>query len=96
MLEWRIQGRDALPSVGRWQHQYKRPRREGDASMLEQQKNETLTPVDLRLSNGDTITKTLLDGWGITVRDGEPVPGLFDPDYMPLLSTDADREANHA
>lgn len=35
------------------------------------------------LSNGDTITNSLQDGWGITVRDGETVSGLFDPAYVP-------------
>jgi uncharacterized Zn-binding protein involved in type VI secretion len=37
--------------------------------------------VGSRLSNGDTIAETLQDGCGIRVRDGEPVPGLFDPGY---------------
>jgi len=34
------------------------------------------------LSNGDTITETLQDGCGITVRSDKPVPGLFDPTYV--------------
>lgn len=52
--------------------------------------------VGSRLSNGDTITETLQDGCGITVRDDETIPGLFDPAYMPPLSTDTDRGRNCA
>ena len=52
--------------------------------------------VGSHLSNGDTITETLQAGSGITVRDDEPIPGLFDPAYMPPLSTDTDRGHNHA
>ncbi|MFM0670305.1 hypothetical protein [Paraburkholderia sediminicola] len=63
--------------------------------MLKQQKNEMLKPIDLRL-NRNTITTLSLDGCGITVRDAEPVPGLFKPAYMPPLSTDVDSEADHA
>jgi uncharacterized Zn-binding protein involved in type VI secretion len=46
--------------------------------------------VGSRLSNGDTITETLQDGFGITVREGKPVPGLFDPAYTlrPIADTD--------
>jgi uncharacterized Zn-binding protein involved in type VI secretion len=46
--------------------------------------------VGSRLSNGDTITETLQDGFGISVRDGELVPGLFDPTYTlpPTAHTD--------
>lgn len=40
-----------------------------------------LALVDSRLSNGDTITETLQDRWGITVRGSERIPGLFDPAY---------------
>jgi hypothetical protein len=43
--------------------------------------DKPLALVGSCLSNGDTITKTLQDGWGITVRDGERIPGLFDPAY---------------
>ncbi|HYS62199.1 MAG TPA: PAAR domain-containing protein [Paraburkholderia sp.] len=55
-----------------------------------------LALVGSRLGNGDTITQTLQDGYGISVCDGELIPGLFDPAYMPPLSTDADRGPNHA
>src|SRR5471032_2710844 len=46
--------------------------------------------VGSRLSNGDTITETLQDGFGITVCNGNPVPGLFDPAYKlpPAPATD--------
>src|SRR5471032_595008 len=37
--------------------------------------------VGSRLSNGDTITETLQDAWGVEVRDGEQSPGLFDAGY---------------
>jgi uncharacterized Zn-binding protein involved in type VI secretion len=52
--------------------------------------------VGSRLSNGDTITETLLDGWGITVREGDAIPGLFDPAYTlpPIAKTDGG--SNHA
>ncbi len=43
--------------------------------------NKPFALVGSRLSNGDTITETLQDRFGITVRDGKPVPGLFDPAY---------------
>ncbi|UXU90274.1 PAAR domain-containing protein [Burkholderia sp. S-53] len=39
--------------------------------------------VGSRLSNGDVITQTLQDGVGIRVADDEPIPGLFDPAYVP-------------
>jgi uncharacterized Zn-binding protein involved in type VI secretion len=52
--------------------------------------------VGSRLSNRDTITETLQDGWGITVRDGETIPGLFDPAYaLPPIAT-TDGGSNHA
>jgi uncharacterized Zn-binding protein involved in type VI secretion len=52
--------------------------------------DKPLALVGSRLSNGDTITETLQDGFGISVRDGELVPGLFDPTYMlpPIVDTD--------
>lgn len=43
--------------------------------------DKPLALVGSGLSNGDTITESLQDGWGITVRDGERIPGLFDPAY---------------
>lgn len=39
--------------------------------------------VGSRLSNGDVITQTLQDEAGIRVSDGKPIPGLFDPAYVP-------------
>ena len=46
--------------------------------------------VGSRLSNGDTITEKLQDGFGISVPDGELIPGLFDPAYTlpPIVETD--------
>lgn len=52
--------------------------------------------VGSHLSNGDAIIETLQDGWGISFRDGEIIPGLFDPAYIPS-DTDARREGgSHA
>jgi hypothetical protein len=45
-------------------------------------KDKPFALVDSRLSNGGTITDTLPDGFGITVRSNKPVPGLFDPAYV--------------
>ncbi|WP_429250316.1 PAAR domain-containing protein [Paraburkholderia sp. GAS333] len=45
--------------------------------------------VGSRLSNGDTITETLQDGCGITVRSDKPVPGLFGPAYVSFSSGSA-------
>ncbi|QTD89838.1 PAAR domain-containing protein [Burkholderia anthina] len=39
--------------------------------------------VGSRLSNGDRITETLRTSWGIHVPQGQRVPGLFDPAYVP-------------
>ncbi|SAL67963.1 hypothetical protein AWB69_07909 [Caballeronia udeis] len=52
--------------------------------------------VGSRLSNDDTITETLQDGFGITVRDGKPVPGLFDPAYTLPPIVDTDGGVSHA
>ncbi|MFP3567844.1 PAAR domain-containing protein [Paraburkholderia sp. SIMBA_030] len=35
--------------------------------------------VGSRLNNGDTITETLQDEWGITVRGGEQIPSQIEP-----------------
>ncbi|KVH73677.1 hypothetical protein WJ41_10690 [Burkholderia ubonensis] len=45
--------------------------------------NKPFALVGSRLSNGDVITQTLQDGAGIRVSDDEPIPGLFDPAYVP-------------
>ncbi|NML97712.1 hypothetical protein HHL24_07085 [Paraburkholderia sp. RP-4-7] len=45
------------------------------------QKSETLTPVDLPLSNGDTITQTLQDDHGVSVCSSELTHRLSDPTY---------------
>ncbi|CAB3766001.1 hypothetical protein B7G54_13800 [Burkholderia puraquae] len=39
--------------------------------------------VGSRLSNGDRIPETLRSSWGIHVRDGQSIAGLFDPIYVP-------------
>jgi uncharacterized Zn-binding protein involved in type VI secretion len=58
--------------------------------------DKLLALVGSHLSNGDTITETLQDGWGITIRDGEEVPGLFDPVYMLPSSSITDGGNAHA
>ncbi|TCG09892.1 hypothetical protein BZM27_01960 [Paraburkholderia steynii] len=55
-----------------------------------------LALVGSRLSNGDTITETLQNGWGITVRGSERTPGLFDPAYTLPPSVAADGGNIHA
>ncbi|NIF44728.1 hypothetical protein F3J14_28445 [Burkholderia sp. Tr-862] len=49
--------------------------------------------VGSRLSNGDRITETLRTSWGIHVRDGQSVAGLFDPTYVPPPASPAYRLA---
>lgn len=53
-----------------------------------------LALVGSHLSNGDTIAETLQDGWGISVRDGETIPGLFDPAYVPPAAESANGSGN--
>jgi uncharacterized Zn-binding protein involved in type VI secretion len=50
--------------------------------------------VGSRLSNGDNITETLQDGFGITVRSDKPVPGLFDPAYVLPLADPVNEEGS--
>ncbi|MGU7774933.1 hypothetical protein ACV229_32750 [Burkholderia sp. MR1-5-21] len=45
--------------------------------------NTPFALVGSRLSKGDVIAQTLQDGAGIKVTDDKPVPGLFDPAYVP-------------
>lgn len=44
--------------------------------------DKPLALVGSRLSNGDRISETLLDGMGIDVHPGKPVPGLSAPSYV--------------
>ncbi|WNC92704.1 PAAR domain-containing protein [Paraburkholderia sp. FT54] len=55
-----------------------------------------LALVGSRLSNGDSITEAIQDGWGITVRGGEQIPGLFDPAYTLAPSAAAQEGSIHA
>jgi hypothetical protein len=43
--------------------------------------NKPVALVGSRLDNGDRIVDTPHNDYGITVRDGEAVPGLFDPTW---------------
>lgn len=52
------------------------------AGLLATSHGKPFALVGSRLSNGDSITESLQDH-GITVQDGESVPGLFDPEYVP-------------
>ncbi|WP_412526976.1 PAAR domain-containing protein [Burkholderia lata] len=49
--------------------------------------------IGSRLSNGDRIIETLRTSWGIHVRDGQSVEGLFDPTYVPPSAAPAYRLA---
>jgi hypothetical protein len=49
--------------------------------------DKPLALVDSRRSNGDPITETLQDAWGIGIRDSEQTPGLFVPAYTLPWST---------
>jgi uncharacterized Zn-binding protein involved in type VI secretion len=40
--------------------------------------------VGSHLSNGDRIVTAAQNAFGITVRDGEEIPGLFDSTYSPM------------
>ncbi len=44
--------------------------------------------VGSSLDNGDKITATPHNDYGITVEDGEIVPGLFDPTWTPSKRQD--------
>lgn len=48
--------------------------------------NRPVALVGSRLSNGDRIVTAAQGAFGITVRDGEEIPGLFDPAYSPILA----------
>ncbi|KML60730.1 hypothetical protein VL15_07975 [Burkholderia cepacia] len=48
--------------------------------------NRPVALVGSQLSNGDRIVIATQDAFGITVRDGEEIPGLFDPAYSLILS----------
>jgi uncharacterized Zn-binding protein involved in type VI secretion len=54
----------------------------GDAAVCV---DKPLALVGSRLSNGDRIVKTGQEGFSLTVRDDETIPGLFDPAYVPPL-----------
>lgn len=41
--------------------------------------DKPLALIDPRMSNGDTITETLQDAWGVAIRDSEQTPRLFIP-----------------
>lgn len=50
--------------------------------------NKPFALVGSRLSNGDRIISSPQDSFGITVRTGEDIPGLFDPSYVPPQQID--------
>jgi uncharacterized Zn-binding protein involved in type VI secretion len=50
--------------------------------------------VGSRLSNGDRIVTAAQNAFGIAVRDGQEIPGLFDSTYSPI-SADAARTGGH-
>ena len=46
-------------------------------------RDKPLALVGSSLSNGDRIAKSLHTGAGIVERPGQPIPGLFDADFVP-------------
>ncbi|RQR29041.1 hypothetical protein DIE23_22620 [Burkholderia sp. Bp9143] len=52
--------------------------------------------VGSHLSNGDRIVTAAQDAFGITVRDGEEIPGLFDSTYSPTMADAARTGGRHA
>jgi uncharacterized Zn-binding protein involved in type VI secretion len=52
--------------------------------------------VGSSLSNGDRIAETLQDFCGIAIREGEVIPGLFDPGYVPPILDSTSGEGGHA
>ncbi|MFL9962797.1 hypothetical protein PQR02_17205 [Paraburkholderia sediminicola] len=50
--------------------------------------NKLFALVGARLSNRDRIISAPQDSFGITVRKGEDIPGLFDPSYVPPQQID--------
>jgi uncharacterized Zn-binding protein involved in type VI secretion len=56
--------------------------------------NTPFALVGSRLSNGDRITTTPQSAFGITEKEGEPIPGLFEPGYVPPYASDS--EVKHA
>jgi uncharacterized Zn-binding protein involved in type VI secretion len=53
--------------------------------------------VGSRVSNGNTITETLQDGWGNAVRHDKPIRGLFDSGhFLPLIEPARDGSSSHA
>jgi uncharacterized Zn-binding protein involved in type VI secretion len=56
--------------------------------------NKPFALIGSRLSNGDRITTTPQSAFGITEKEGESIPGLFEPGYVPPYA--ADSEVKHA
>ncbi|RQT12190.1 PAAR domain-containing protein [Burkholderia contaminans] len=52
--------------------------------------------VGSRLSNGDCIVKAAQTAFGIAVRDGDEIPGLFDPEYLQSSADASSAGGNHA
>jgi uncharacterized Zn-binding protein involved in type VI secretion len=56
--------------------------------------NKPFALVGSRLSNGDRITTTPQSAFGITEKEGETIPGLFESGYVPPYASDS--EVKHA
>lgn len=65
----------------------------GSAAVCE---GRALALVGSHLSNGDKIARSVQDGTAITVREGEPIPGLFDPAFVPPAPAKRQAGAGHA
>jgi len=63
---------------------------DGKTEMSDKQKQGS------RLGNGDRIIQTLQHCGGIKARQGETIPGPFDPGYASMLPDAANGEDAHA
>jgi uncharacterized Zn-binding protein involved in type VI secretion len=51
--------------------------------------NRPFALIGSRLSNGDRIATTPQSAFGITENEGETIPGLFEPGYVPPYASDS-------
>ncbi|SAL83043.1 hypothetical protein AWB74_06475 [Caballeronia arvi] len=56
--------------------------------------NKPFALIGSRLSNGDRIATTPQSVFGISVKEGEAIPGLFEPGYVPPYASESG--AKHA
>ncbi|SAK64171.1 hypothetical protein AWB75_02908 [Caballeronia catudaia] len=51
--------------------------------------NKPFALVGSRLSNGDRIATTPQSAFSISVKEGETIPGLFEPGYVPPYASES-------